>query len=326
MLLAAVPVLFTAALAAQLPKYGPKEQPPPPGQRIEARDGDTILLRGAARVRVVHRSEGQVRTIYNAAQQWLIVLVDYVDSQTGAPDGRVDSIYRFDAATGTWPLGERWEGSAVIDDYSMFQGGNSGLGLTTNAGLIQVMSPMTNTWFTDSRAVGILSYKGSGRSYSVGQSFADAEQRALADASRNAQNRDGASVTTHVLPNGATATSSVGFVTGSGVVSPRADTSRAVEAPPDGPVRVGGNVRQPAKLVHVDPVLPPLAAQANVRGVVLVEVTIDAQGAVSDAKVLRSIPLLDRAAIEAVRQWRFEPTLLNGRPVPVIMTVTVNFL
>jgi hypothetical protein len=48
-------------------------------------------------------------------------------------------------------------------------------------------------------------------------------------------------------------------------------------------------------------------------------------GKVADAKVLRSIPLLDSAALDAVRQWEFTPTLLNGVPVPVIMTVTVNF-
>jgi periplasmic protein TonB len=58
---------------------------------------------------------------------------------------------------------------------------------------------------------------------------------------------------------------------------------------------------------------------------VILEITIGPDGRVSDAKVLRSIPLLDAAALDAVRKWRYEPTLLNGAPVPVIMTVTVNF-
>ena len=53
--------------------------------------------------------------------------------------------------------------------------------------------------------------------------------------------------------------------------------------------------------------------------------TIGPDGAVKDAKVLRSIPLLDQAALDAVRQWQFTPTLLNGVPGPVIMTVTVQF-
>ena len=60
-------------------------------------------------------------------------------------------------------------------------------------------------------------------------------------------------------------------------------------------------------------------------GVVIIEATIGPNGAVQEAKVLRSIPLLDAAALDAVRQWTFTPTTLNGVPVPVIMTVTVNF-
>jgi protein TonB len=55
------------------------------------------------------------------------------------------------------------------------------------------------------------------------------------------------------------------------------------------------------------------------------EIRIDEHGSVDHAAVLRSIPALDAAAIEAVRQWEFEPTLLNGVPTPVIMTVTVQF-
>jgi protein TonB len=62
-----------------------------------------------------------------------------------------------------------------------------------------------------------------------------------------------------------------------------------------------------------------------VQGVVIIEATIDPQGLVSDARVLRGVPLLDQAAVDAVSQWEFQPTLVNGTPVPVIMTVTVNF-
>ena len=70
---------------------------------------------------------------------------------------------------------------------------------------------------------------------------------------------------------------------------------------------------------------PAIAQSARVQGVVIIEATIGPDGAVQDAKVLRSIPLLDAAALDAVKQWEFTPTLLNGVPVPVIMTVTVNF-
>jgi protein TonB len=95
--------------------------------------------------------------------------------------------------------------------------------------------------------------------------------------------------------------------------------------PPAAPVRVGGNIKPPAKVKHVNPVYPPIAQSARVQGVVIIEATIGPDGAVKDARVLRSIPLLDASALEAVRQWQFTPTLLNGVPVPVIMTVTVQF-
>ena len=95
--------------------------------------------------------------------------------------------------------------------------------------------------------------------------------------------------------------------------------------PPAAPVRVGGNIKTPTKTKDVKPVYPPIAQSARVSGVVIIEATIGADGKVKDAKVLRSIPLLDQAALDAVKQWQFTPTLLNGVPVPVIMTVTVNF-
>ena len=79
------------------------------------------------------------------------------------------------------------------------------------------------------------------------------------------------------------------------------------------------------KTKHVKPVYPPIAQSARVQGVVIIEATIGPNGKVQDARVLRSIPLLDQAALDAVRQWEFTPTLLNGVPVPVIMTVTVQF-
>ena len=95
--------------------------------------------------------------------------------------------------------------------------------------------------------------------------------------------------------------------------------------PPTAPVRVGGAIKQPSKVKDVKPVYPPIAQSARVQGIVIVEATIGPDGRVKDAKVLRSIPLLDQAALDAVKQWQFTPTLLNGVPVPVIMTVTVNF-
>jgi protein TonB len=101
------------------------------------------------------------------------------------------------------------------------------------------------------------------------------------------------------------------------------------EAPPPPPalepVRVGGRVHEPRKLKAVPPVYPEAARDARLEGVVVLECLIDPQGRVSEVKVLRGVPLLEEAAVEAVRQWIYTPTLMDGVPVPVLMTVTVRF-
>lgn len=91
------------------------------------------------------------------------------------------------------------------------------------------------------------------------------------------------------------------------------------------PVRPGGRIMEPRKIKDVKPVYPALAQSARVSGTVVIEATIGADGKVTDAKVVRSIPLLDQAALDAVRQWEYLPTMLNGVPVPVVVTVTINF-
>ena len=99
-----------------------------------------------------------------------------------------------------------------------------------------------------------------------------------------------------------------------------------VAAPPSKPVRPGGVIRAPERITYVAPTYPPVALAARVQGWVIVEATIDATGQVQAARVLRSdSPLLNDAALSAVRQWMYRPTLLNGVPVSVIMTVTVQF-
>ena len=93
-------------------------------------------------------------------------------------------------------------------------------------------------------------------------------------------------------------------------------------AAPTGTLRIGGQIRQPTKTRHVNPVFP----EGSSPGVVILEAVIGPDGFVTDAKVLRSpAPALAQAAESAVRQWEFTPTLLNCVPVPVIMTVTVDF-
>lgn len=93
----------------------------------------------------------------------------------------------------------------------------------------------------------------------------------------------------------------------------------------DGAVRVGGEIRMPTKTRHVNPRYPPEARDARVQGVVIIEARIGEDGRVTKSRVRRSIPGLDQAALDAVAQWEFTPTLLNGQPVPVVMAVTINF-
>jgi protein TonB len=95
--------------------------------------------------------------------------------------------------------------------------------------------------------------------------------------------------------------------------------------PPAAPVRVGGAIKEPKKLKHVPPEYPELARQSRVQGVVIVEARLSPDGRVQEVKVLRGVPLLDHAALQAVRQWVYTPTLVDGVPVPVVMTVTVHF-
>jgi protein TonB len=94
---------------------------------------------------------------------------------------------------------------------------------------------------------------------------------------------------------------------------------------PQMPVRPGGNIKTPVRTVYVRPDYPPTAIAARISGTVVIEAIIDTDGTIRDARVLRSVPLLDAAALAAVRQWRYTPTQLNGVPVAVIMTVTVTF-
>jgi protein TonB len=93
----------------------------------------------------------------------------------------------------------------------------------------------------------------------------------------------------------------------------------------EAPVRAVGEIKPPKLIKEVLPLYPEIARQARVEGVVIVEAITDIYGRVQTVKVLRSIPLLDKAATDAVRQWVYEPMVINGRPRGVIFTVTVRF-
>jgi periplasmic protein TonB len=94
---------------------------------------------------------------------------------------------------------------------------------------------------------------------------------------------------------------------------------------PAKPKRVGGELRAPALVHRVEPDYPGVAVAGKVSGTVILEATVNESGAVTDVTILRSIKVLDQAAIKAVKQWRYEPLVLNGQPVPFILVVTVTF-
>ncbi len=138
-----------------------------------------------------------------------------------------------------------------------------------------------------------------------------------------------------IVAESTTSTSSIGHPDGTpggvpdGVIGTPGTVPRAPEPPSmpqlSKPVRPGGVIKTPVKIRHVPPIYPAMAQQARVEGIVIIEAILGVDGRVKEARVLRSKPLLDEAALAAVRQWEFTPTTLNGVPVPVIMTVTVNF-
>ena len=90
-------------------------------------------------------------------------------------------------------------------------------------------------------------------------------------------------------------------------------------------VRVGSHIKAPRQTYSVNPVYPPLAQEAHIRGVVVVEAVIDEHGNVVQARAVSGNPLLIDAALKAVLQWKYEPTTLNGQPVSVELQVQVHF-
>jgi len=110
-----------------------------------------------------------------------------------------------------------------------------------------------------------------------------------------------------------------------GGVAGGAGNGSTVVAPTAGPFRVGNGIARPRKIKDVRPVYPEPAMAARSSGSVLIEATIGADGKVHDARVVRSVAVFDQAALDAVRQWEFEPSRVNGEAVAVTMVIVVTF-
>jgi protein TonB len=95
---------------------------------------------------------------------------------------------------------------------------------------------------------------------------------------------------------------------------------------PRGPVRIGGQLTAPALVKRVEPVYPDLAASVQLTGLVILEATVGTDGCIESVRVLRSRhPFLDKAAVDALKQWQYSPLVLDGIATPFVLTVTFNF-
>lgn len=264
------------------------------GRVIQAQDGDVVMVPAAGTITVARPVTGHMKLIPHEQGRVLVVLLD----EGPQVDGVVDLVYRFNAIQQPVPAEYAMEGPGTVEEYEQVgaQRGARSYGLVLPQGRILLRQhgpfPSDLAWPEH-----IAAWQFSGHGFSrTRATFEEAERFALTQ-------------------------SSTGPVASATFVG----TSGAPHHAADGPLRVGGTIREPRKTRDVPPVMPEAARQAGVIGIVIVEATIDAQGRVSNARILRSIPLLDQAALDAVRQWEFEPVLVNGVPQPVVMTVTVPF-
>ena len=99
----------------------------------------------------------------------------------------------------------------------------------------------------------------------------------------------------------------------------------AIDAAPKAPIRVGGKVKPPRVLFAPDPVYPILARQARISGAVVIDAVIDTQGNVVEMQAVSGQPILAMAAMDALRRWKYEPTILGSEPIPVRLLVTITF-
>jgi len=304
-----VPVAFILLAAVPVASAHAQPLPTASGRVIEAAEGDVVVVPSGAGVAIVTRTQVQARLVYVAAQQTLLLLTDpALAFGAGMPEAKGFRSWRMQ---NPWPLEARWEGSATIDEYSPL--GRSqpmafaplGLAIHTDRGTILVGPPMDREAGSTPPPIAVVRITSASSRVASG-SFDEIEQAWLAGGD-NALQGPGGGMRMH-------ASGGIGAVTSASISSAAA-----------GAVRVGGNIRPPTRTHVAEPAYPQTARAAGVQGVVILEIVIGADGAVSDARVLRSIPLLDQAALDAVRQWRYEPTLLNGVPTSVIMTATVNF-
>lgn len=309
-----VSVLFCGSLA--LPPVAAQivtpREPPPEGRRILAADGDVIVVANDDRVRVVRRREAAVRVIADEAHSFVVILADWSAGSGPTSDGQVDRTWRFSTIDGGWPFEPRWEGVVTIEEQDRAFGGPT-LALETRQGTIWFTGGGPQPTVVPAEVVAAIRHKSAGSGTTQG-SFDEVEQREVLLARDPAR----AVMSARGSQSGAYAASVMASI------EPGVPGSGSQEIA-GGAMRVGAGVTAPTKIHHVQPQMSEEARSAGVRGVVILEIRIEPDGSVSAARILRSIPMLDESALRAVRQWRFAPTRVNGQPVALVMTATVDF-
>ena len=137
-LLIAITLLAIAAASAN--PSAQSRRPLPSGNQITAQDGDTVVLQGDARVRIIRHRDAVVRVVFSSAERWVILLADFVVN--GKADGVVDMSYRYADVKGDWPMEARWQGRAVVSDYVIAPDGRTSLGFTGPSGLIRFVQAL----------------------------------------------------------------------------------------------------------------------------------------------------------------------------------------
>lgn len=127
------------------------------------------------------------------------------------------------------------------------------------------------------------------------------------------------------VPGGVPGGQAGGVIGGIISSSPRTFIPAPPTAAPKAPIRVGGRIREPRAVSRPEPIYPALAKQARLQGDVVIDAVIDVNGNVVEMQVVSGHPLLIPSALDALKRWRYQPTILNEEPVPVQLLVTIRF-
>ncbi len=151
-------------------------------------------------------------------------------------------------------------------------------------------------------------------------------RRRRADSSRRSRSRRRSIPRTTSVPRSESrAASRAAYRVASSAASCSVPDRPTAPPPPARVVRIGGQIAQPKLLRRVEPRYPDLAVASRVSALVILEAEVDTRGYVRTVKVLRGHPLFDQPSLDAVKQWRYQPLLLNGEPTGFILTVTLTF-